>query len=642
MEKVVVELEAKTGKAEASLQGVIDAINDLSKANVDSQKETKKSMKSLEGSSKSLSKGFKGVGLAMKAAGFAIVMKVVGKLGEALMSNKTVVDAMSVAFETVSIVLKKITDVFVDVFKSVSEATGGFDALQKVIGGALTIAVSSISLVIQGLILGVKKAQLAWEDSFLGGKDPEKIKELNLSITEVQGNLIKTADRIKNAGKDIATNFVEALTEVGSLAEGVVVATTKAIEEIDLKQAISDGKRLANAKKNFERLAQEQARLVEKYDLQAEQQRQIRDDESKTIAERISANNLLGEILLKQNEAEKKTVKSRINALQEETRLKGTSVELSNEIFELQTEMIAIDAKVAGFQSEQQTNINSLKKENAEITNSQLESESNLSVERKRFNAELIEDELLKLERLREVEELFQEQEEVRLQSIVDNANFGTQAKVDAQIALDTFIEESRQTNLTKNKEIAVQEVAVAKAAADAKKAILAAQLNTVGAGFALLGQMAGKNKTLQAAALVGEAAVSIAKMVAANNLANIGALATPQAILTAGVSAIPVIALNNISTGIGIASTIAATAKGLGSLGGGGSTPTASRGGTAPTPSIASAPPAFNLVGQSDTNQLADVIGGQSQQPTRAYVVSSDVTTSQEMDRNIVTGASL
>tara|TARA_R110002124_G_scaffold2233_1_gene14655 strand:+ start:2186 stop:4021 length:1836 start_codon:yes stop_codon:yes gene_type:complete len=54
------------------------------------------------------------------------------------------------------------------------------------------------------------------------------------------------------------------------------------------------------------------------------------------------------------------------------------------------------------------------------------------------------------------------------------------------------------------------------------------------------------------------------------------------------------------------------------------------------------SQPPAFNVVGASDTNQLADAIGSQSQEPTRAYVVSNDVTTAQSMDRNIVDGASI
>ena len=57
---------------------------------------------------------------------------------------------------------------------------------------------------------------------------------------------------------------------------------------------------------------------------------------------------------------------------------------------------------------------------------------------------------------------------------------------------------------------------------------------------------------------------------------------------------------------------------------------------------SAPSAPPAFNVVGASDTNQLADAIGGQSQQPIQTYVVASEVSTAQELDRNIVTGATI
>ena len=63
------------------------------------------------------------------------------------------------------------------------------------------------------------------------------------------------------------------------------------------------------------------------------------------------------------------------------------------------------------------------------------------------------------------------------------------------------------------------------------------------------------------------------------------------------------------------------------------------------PKPSVptgASTPPAFNVVGASDTNQLASAIGGQSQQPIQTYVVANDVTTAQSMDRNIIDDASL
>ena len=43
---------------------------------------------------------------------------------------------------------------------------------------------------------------------------------------------------------------------------------------------------------------------------------------------------------------------------------------------------------------------------------------------------------------------------------------------------------------------------------------------------------------------------------------------------------------------------------------------------------------PQFNIVGQSGTNQLAQSISGRFDQPLRAYVVGSDVSTSQELER--------
>jgi len=72
---------------------------------------------------------------------------------------------------------------------------------------------------------------------------------------------------------------------------------------------------------------------------------------------------------------------------------------------------------------------------------------------------------------------------------------------------------------------------------------------------------------------------------------------------------------------------------------GGGASVGGISKGSNGSAPSI---PPAFNVVGASDTNQLADAIGGQSKEPVKAYVVANDVSTAQSMDRNIVEGASI
>ena len=63
--------------------------------------------------------------------------------------------------------------------------------------------------------------------------------------------------------------------------------------------------------------------------------------------------------------------------------------------------------------------------------------------------------------------------------------------------------------------------------------------------------------------------------------------------------------------------------------------------GGTPSAPPVAT-PPAFNIVGASETNQLADVIGQQEQQPVQAFVVASEVTSAQALERNTIEGATI
>jgi len=162
--------------------------------------------------------------------------------------------------------------------------------------------------------------------------------------------------------------------------------------------------------------------------------------------------------------------------------------------------------------------------------------------------------------------------------------------------------------------------------------------LNTAGEGVALIKGLFEKSKGVQKAAMIAESAIGIGKMIVANNTANIAALATPQAIATSGAAAVPTIAFNNISTGIGIAANIAATAKALSSLGGGGA---ASSGGSSvggsPTPPPA---PQFNVVGNTGVNQLAQTLG--NQQPIQTYVVANQVTSQQSLDRAIINNASI
>ena len=624
MEKITVELEAKTGKAEASIKDVVDAIKDMTAANKEASEEQSKGQSKLLKGTKALGKGFKGVGLAMKAAGFAIIMKIVDKLSESLMRNQQVADTVETIFTTVGIVFKQISDVLIDVFKNVSDATGGFDALQKVLGGALSISINLIVGSIQLMTLGVKKAQLAWEESFLGDGNPETIKKLNSEIEEVGLKLEETGSKIKKSGKQIGSNFLEAVGEVGTLAEGVANGVSGAIDKIDLKTAFSQAKRVVQNKKNYGLLESQSQRLIEQYDLEAETQRQIRDDDRKSVEERIEANNKLLNVLNKQSSEEKKAIDIRISALNEQVKLEGESNELKKELYDLNTELIAIDAKVAGFKSEQLVNEAALQKENIELTNSKLESESLLSIEQKRFNAEQIEDELLRLEKLAEIDLLEAEQETIRLQAIVDNANAGTQAKIDAQIVLDEFTKESEQTSVTRAKAIAKAKIDIAKKEQEAKSAALNGYASALGSISGVIGQETEKGKALAIA----------------SSLVNTYAAITGQLKAFSGVPVPGYAIAQAIATGVaGFANVKKIASVKVPNSSGGGSAPSGGGGGA---PSMPSLPPAFNVVGASDTNQLADAIGGQSQEPVKAYVVSGDVTSAQSMDRNIIDGASI
>jgi hypothetical protein len=92
-----------------------------------------------------------------------------------------------------------------------------------------------------------------------------------------------------------------------------------------------------------------------------------------------------------------------------------------------------------------------------------------------------------------------------------------------------------------------------------------------------------------------------------------------------------------SINRGIQLAALAATTVASIRNINaaqptGGGSAPAA-----VTSPSAPSQPPQFNVVGQGGINQLAQGIGGQFNQPIRAFVVGQDVTTSQQLQRQRV-----
>jgi hypothetical protein len=133
------------------------------------------------------------------------------------------------------------------------------------------------------------------------------------------------------------------------------------------------------------------------------------------------------------------------------------------------------------------------------------------------------------------------------------------------------------------------------------------------------------------------DSAVAISK---ASTLANAEGTAAQLAFPTVPGIGTAARIISYASTALSVVSNIARAKKLLssggsstgGSSGGGG-------GGSAPTGGGAP-PPQFNVVGNSGVNQIAQTLG--AQQPVQAYVVASNVTTQQSLDRNIVANASL
>tara|TARA_R110000851_G_scaffold40244_4_gene101625 strand:- start:1119 stop:2735 length:1617 start_codon:yes stop_codon:yes gene_type:complete len=209
---------------------------------------------------------------------------------------------------------------------------------------------------------------------------------------------------------------------------------------------------------------------------------------------------------------------------------------------------------------------------------------------------------------------------------------------------------ERNDDRLKRIKENAERELEIQQDLADAEANILDAKLNFASSGVALLGQIAGESKAMSAGLLVVEKGLAIADVIINASRAIAAAkanLAATPAVLV-GVPN-PLYAVQAATTAKGILSTKLSAAASIATIaaqaipglsgGGGGGGSTSGLGGGGDTGSQA---PAFNVVGASGETQLADAIGSQTQRPARAYVVSNDVTTAQEMDRNIIEGASI
>jgi hypothetical protein len=180
------------------------------------------------------------------------------------------------------------------------------------------------------------------------------------------------------------------------------------------------------------------------------------------------------------------------------------------------------------------------------------------------------------------------------------------------------------------------EEINTERAAMMAKQEINLAYLGLFEQFGSLLGQIAGKNKALAISGIIIQQAAAIGQIIANTAIANAKAVAALPL-----VGGMPFVAINTISAGLSIASTIAAAAKSVqqinsqpgapasnaGAAGGGGAQISAPRVGGMAAPQVQTGG------GMNPTQQIGETLGA-SQKPVRAYVVSGDVSSQQALDR--------
>ncbi len=521
---------------------------------------------------------------SMKALPILLLVGALAKLGEVFMKNQKVADTFNTIFEATSIALNDFVNFIIN---NVGTVVDFFNAIFK-------NPLESVKALGESIRANI----IERFESFL-----DTLGFLASAVKKVfSRDFAGALEDVKSAGKesiDVLTgvnNTVDKATEVVTkVSKAVVDYTTNTFKAAKANVDLAKAAELAAVKNQG---------LIEKYDRQAEQLRQIRDDESKSIEERIKANEDLAKVLDEQEKAMKENAAIAVAAAAAELSKNKENIELQKAYAEALNEQAAIEAQITGFRSEQQTNTNSLLREQKDIQNElALIGKSERDIQRE------------------ELKQQYLEQKELIDRQVTD------------EIQKNELLLTAQNDYQTKLKELndgfRAEDVSNKKANDDAKKKIddatKEAQLANAEQTGQAIGTLAGiAGEGTAAGKALGVASATIDTYVGANKaIAQGGFAGIAQAI------AIIATGLTNVKT---ILSTKVPQPNVAGiSSGGGGS-----------TPSVPPAPPAFNIVGASGTNQLADAIGGQTQQPVQAYVVANDVTSAQSMDRNIVEGASL
>lgn len=613
-----IRIEGDTSGFQQQIDALNKKIEELEKNLGGVQKETADVAKEAKKTGNAITKAFGGLkkvvtapfDLAKKAAGglgtllkgglgFGLITAAVDKLSESFNSNQKVVDAVNKVLATLSIIFNQIAEAIFGAVEEQSKLNGGFDATKKVLGGLISGVLNVFVGIIQGIKLAVQEVQLAWEQSFFGDKDANRIKELNEQIAITRKELSDTGTALLESGKMVINNLAEAAGEVANTVVAVAQSATKAIQNLDVAKATAQAERLIELQKQAALADVARQKIQLEFQNTQEQLRQLRDDEQKSLAERQKANDDLLASFQKQAELERAQLNIKVAAAAAEYEINKTNENLVA-LKQAQLELTDLDERLQGQKSEALANQNSLLREQLDINKSVAETDQEIFEIQQEAQLELLDNEVARAEKEIEIAQNVYNRKLQLLQDEVAATKAGTAARAEAENQLKVFEAENAAQRLSLEKNL--QE----------------AKLATIKGALQGVAQLVGENTMLGKA--IALAQVTIDTYTGATK-----ALAQGGVFGYIGAAGI-------IASGLANARQITATQVPTESSFGGGGSPTITNTLTQPAN-----PAQFNIVGQSNLNQLAQSIGSQFDRPVRAYVVGGEVTTAQQLERQRV-----
>ena len=344
--KVSIELEADASKAASELADLRKEIDRLNKEISQGNKDTKDGLKDVEKASKATATGVSRIGDALKAAGIGLAIAAFAKLTEVFNENQKVTNFFNTTFETLSLA-------FNDFFNFLNDNVGTVVGYFKNIFSDPKQAIIDFGISIKNNIIERFNSLL------------DTLGFLASAVKKVfAGDFAGALDDVKSAGKEA----VDVLTGVPDTFDKVVEVAPKVIKGITdyTKSTIQAAKETVKLNRAAEiGIAQNQI-ILEQKDREAEKLRQIRDDETLTIQQRIAANEKLGSVLNEQERLMLANADAVIAAAQAQFN-KNANDENQIALLEAKAEKEGILAQIEGFRSEQLVNRNSLLRENIEI-----------------------------------------------------------------------------------------------------------------------------------------------------------------------------------------------------------------------------------------------------------------------------------